>query len=74
MANCTDPKEVRYAMGGAAKGWPKEAWFPRPHRVRLVIGQPRTYAHLAPGKQAALTILRELRDAVVGLRDEFAAV
>jgi 1-acyl-sn-glycerol-3-phosphate acyltransferase len=59
---------VPCCLEGADKAWPKGAWFPRPHRVRLTIGQPRTYTHLAPGKEAALRISRELHDAVVGLR------
>ncbi|HEX4069948.1 MAG TPA: lysophospholipid acyltransferase family protein, partial [Planctomycetaceae bacterium] len=56
-------------LHGADKGWPKGAWFPKPHPVQLTIGQPRNFSHLASGKESALAIARDLRKAVIGLRD-----
>ena len=64
----TDIPAIPCYLEGAHKAWPKGAWFPRPRRVRLTIGTPRTYAHLKPGKASALQICRELRDAVVALQ------
>jgi 1-acyl-sn-glycerol-3-phosphate acyltransferase len=56
-------------LEGAGKSWPKGAWFPKPHRVRLTIGSARNFGHLAPGKESALAVSRDLREAVIGLRD-----
>ena len=33
-------------LSGGVKAWPKGAFFPRPRRLRLRIGAPRTYADL----------------------------
>jgi 1-acyl-sn-glycerol-3-phosphate acyltransferase len=52
---------------GAHRAWPKGAWLPRPGMIRLRIGAPRTYAHLGRGKDSALQIARELREAVMDL-------
>ena len=51
-------------LAGAYAAWPKGAWLPRPRKLHLRIGTPRRYDRLKPGKQAALTISSELRDAV----------
>ena len=54
-------------LDGTFRAWPKGSWFPRPRRVRLVIGSPRTYAHLGRGKESALEISRDLRQAILDL-------
>lgn len=54
-------------IAGAFDAWPKGRMLPRPGRLRLMIGAPRTYAALQPGKDAALQICRELRQAVLEL-------
>jgi 1-acyl-sn-glycerol-3-phosphate acyltransferase len=54
-------------LEGAHAAWPKGAWFPRPRSVRLRIGTPRTYSHLGRGKDAAMQIAQELREAVLAL-------
>lgn len=51
-------------LHGAHAAWPKGAWCPRPRRIRLTIGAPRDYSHLPHGKDAALRICGELREAV----------
>lgn len=51
-------------LAGAHQAWPKGRWWPRPGRLRLTIGPPRRYQHLKCGKDAALTIAEELRQAV----------
>ena len=57
------PCQVR----GAARAWPKGSWWPRPCRVELIVGKPRSYAHLKRGKESAIEIAAELRSAVQGL-------
>ncbi len=54
-------------LDGTFRAWPKGAWFPRPRKVRLLIGQPRCYAALKRGKDAAEAICRDLREAVLKL-------
>ncbi len=54
-------------LEGAHRAWPKGTWFPRPRPLRLRIGTPRTFAHLDRGKDAALQIAQELREAVRSL-------
>lgn len=54
-------------LDGTFRAWPKGSRFPRPRRVRLVIGKPRTYEHLGRGKDSALQLSRDLREAILGL-------
>jgi 1-acyl-sn-glycerol-3-phosphate acyltransferase len=54
-------------LEGTFAAWPKGRWFPRPRRVRLTIGEPRTYAEHARGKDAALFIASDLRAAISSL-------
>ena len=54
-------------LDGAGSAWPKGAWLPRPRRVTLRIGEPVTFAHLTPGKSAALQIATDLQSAVCSL-------
>jgi 1-acyl-sn-glycerol-3-phosphate acyltransferase len=52
-------------LGGTHVALPKGAWCPRPKAVRLTIGTPRLYTHLAPTKESARQISHELREAVM---------
>jgi len=54
---------------GAFRAWPKGARCPRPRKVRLIIGQPRSYATLRRGREAGEAICRDLRDAVAALAE-----
>ncbi len=63
----TDVPVLPCHIDGAFEAWPKQRLLPRPGRLRLVIGAPRNYAALQPGKEAALHICRELRQAVLEL-------
>jgi 1-acyl-sn-glycerol-3-phosphate acyltransferase len=54
-------------LDGAGAALPKGAWFPRPRRVRLTIGPPRSFGALPPGRAGAEQIARELRQAVMEL-------
>jgi 1-acyl-sn-glycerol-3-phosphate acyltransferase len=54
-------------LDGTFRAWPKGSRFPRPRRVRLLIGKPRTYEHLGRGKDSAIEISRDIREAIVSL-------
>ncbi len=63
----TDVPVLPCYIDGAFEAWPKGRLLPRPGRLRLVIGAPRNYAALPPGKGSALQICHELREAVLDL-------
>jgi 1-acyl-sn-glycerol-3-phosphate acyltransferase len=69
----TEHPVVPCYLQGAHRAWPKGAIFPRPRALRLTIGVPRTFSHLSRGKEAAVAISRELREAVVSLKSAAAA-
>jgi 1-acyl-sn-glycerol-3-phosphate acyltransferase len=54
-------------LDGAFAAMPKGSYLPRPRKLRLTIGTPRTYAHLERGKQSAMAICQDLRQAIVEL-------
>jgi len=54
-------------LEGAYRAWPKGSWFPRPRRVRLVVGQAWNYGGLGRGKESAIEITRHLREAILAL-------
>jgi 1-acyl-sn-glycerol-3-phosphate acyltransferase len=54
-------------LAGAFDAWPKGRLVPHPRKIRLIIGPPRQYAALPPGKESALYISHELREAIVQL-------
>src|SRR5436309_13210852 len=51
-------------LDGAFDAWPKGSRFPRPRKVRLIVGSPRNYAARAAEKTNICAIAAELRDAV----------
>jgi len=55
-------------IDGSFQAWPKGKRFPRPRKVRLVIGTPRNYCNRGTDKFDICTIAAELRDAVNQLR------
>ena len=63
----TDLAVVPCHLGGGMKAWPKGKAFPRPHRLRLRIGTPRTYAHLAKTSESVREICRDLQESVAEL-------
>jgi 1-acyl-sn-glycerol-3-phosphate acyltransferase len=55
-------------IDGSFQAWPKGKRFPRPSKVRLVVGTPRNYSDRGTEKIDICTIAAELRDAVKQLR------
>ena len=55
-------------LHGAFKAWRKGQLFPRPARVTLRIGAPKSFAGRTRGKEAASAIAAELQQAVEELR------
>jgi 1-acyl-sn-glycerol-3-phosphate acyltransferase len=51
-------------IDGSFQAWPKGKRFPRPRKVRLVIGTPRNYGDRGTDKMEISAIAAELRDAV----------
>lgn len=59
-------------LHGTYAAWPKGARFPKPRQIQVTIGQPHVYAHLCPGKESAIQICQELREAVLALASDTA--
>jgi 1-acyl-sn-glycerol-3-phosphate acyltransferase len=55
-------------IDGSFKAWPKGKRFPRPGKVRLIIGTARNYRDRGTDKTDMCAITAELRDAVNQLR------
>src|SRR5262245_6802511 len=53
---------------GSFQAWPKGKRFPRPRRVRLIVGTPRNYRDRGKEKTDVCAIAAELLDAVNQLR------
>jgi 1-acyl-sn-glycerol-3-phosphate acyltransferase len=51
-------------LDGTFSAWPKGARFPRPRKVRLVVGRERNYAERSLERSDISLIASELRDAV----------
>lgn len=54
-------------LDGAYRAWPKGSLFPRPVKLTLRIGEPRTYEHGFEGKRGLLDIANDLQEAVARL-------
>jgi len=55
-------------IDGSFQAWPKGKRFPRPRRVRLIVGKPRNFHDRGTDKIDICAIAAELRDAVNELR------
>jgi 1-acyl-sn-glycerol-3-phosphate acyltransferase len=62
-----DVPVVPCALVGTHRAMPKGTIFPRPTKLKLTIGQPRSFADVESSRDASHTIARELRDVVKGL-------
>jgi 1-acyl-sn-glycerol-3-phosphate acyltransferase len=54
-------------VSGAFEAWPKGKILPRPRRLHLKIGPPKTYAHFPAGKESSVQVSADLRSAVAAL-------
>ena len=54
-------------LTGGAAAWPKGRALPRPRRLRLVLGPPRSYADLTPDRDAVQHVCADLQAAVAAL-------
>ncbi|MBI3550591.1 MAG: 1-acyl-sn-glycerol-3-phosphate acyltransferase [Elusimicrobia bacterium] len=61
-----DVLAVPCLLQGTFEAWPKGGW-PRPRRVRLIIGAPRGYAALPRGRDSATQVAADLESAVRAL-------
>ena len=57
-------------LDGAFRAWPKGSRWPRPRKVRLIIGAPRNYLGITPDKGASSAIAEELHDAIARLAQQ----
>jgi 1-acyl-sn-glycerol-3-phosphate acyltransferase len=55
-------------LDGTSRVWPKGKCLPRPHKVRLIIGQPRKYSSYTLNRADITAIASELRDAVAVMK------
>ena len=51
-------------LEGAYAAWSRHHSIPRPRKLKLVIGPPRFYQQLTPGKESSATIAKDLENAV----------
>jgi 1-acyl-sn-glycerol-3-phosphate acyltransferase len=63
-----DIPAVPCAIIGSHRAMPKGSFIPRPRKLRLIIGQPHSFAHVERGRESSHAIARQLRSAVEELR------
>ena len=62
-----DVAVVPCLIEGSFRAWPKGKRLPRPGKLRLIIGRPRSYRSRTADKVQLITITNELREAVIAL-------
>lgn len=65
----TDVPVIPAYIDGAYRAWPKGYFVPKPRRVTVRIGSPRTYAHLAAVQESFISIANDLQQAVLKLKE-----
>ena len=60
----TDIPAVPCHLDGASAAWPKGKRVPRPKKVRVTIGSPRSYESMAATRESVREICRDLEEAV----------
>lgn len=60
-------------LEGTFRAWPKGTFIPRPARVRLVIGEARTYERVEQTDSGILSICAELRRHILALAPQLRA-
>jgi 1-acyl-sn-glycerol-3-phosphate acyltransferase len=66
----TPHRVVPCYLDGTVRAWPKGVCIPRPARVRLAIGEARTYERVEQNDAGALHICADLRSAVLALASQ----
>ena len=61
-------------LDGTFRAWPKGRRLPRPRKVRLIVGEPRSYRMRTTAKGDVCAIATELREAVNALKERHAGV
>ena len=51
-------------LEGGLAAWPKGGWFPKPAKLRLRIGRPRTFRNMGTDRTAVVSACATLRDDV----------
>lgn len=64
----TDIPVIPCYLRGTHAALPKGRIVPRPRKIEVIIGSPRSYVHLKRGKDSALEISADLRAAIETLR------
>jgi len=60
-------------LDGAFRALPKGSIWPRPRKVRLIIGAPRNYASIVNSRDPANAVAAELQETVRGLGQRYGA-
>ena len=55
------------AIVGTSRAMPKGSFIPRPHKLKLAIGQSQMFAHVEPGRDASHAIAHQLQRTVEDL-------
>ena len=63
----TDLPVVPCHLSGGVEAWPKGKLVPRPRRLRLRLGEPRTFGHLDKNSDSVLAICQDLEERVAAL-------
>ena len=54
-------------LAGGMRAWPKGGIMPRPYKLRLAIGAPRTFGHLTKDAESVQAVCRDLEERVAQL-------
>ena len=63
----TDLPVVPCHLSGGLEAWPKGKLVPRPRRLRLRLGEPRSFGHLDKNSDSVLAICQDLEEHVAAL-------
>ena len=64
----TETLVVPAYIEGAYRAWPKRNWFPFPLKVKVKIGEPKSFSHIEANKDGFDKIASELENEVKKLK------
>lgn len=64
LAAGSDIPVIPCFLEGGVTAWPKGAWFPKPRKLRLCIGEPRNFSNLGTDRASVESACATLRDDV----------